>query len=66
MQIIINGRPFELAEESTLADMAEQLRVARNGMAVAVNCTVVPCDQWQGYRLHENDAVMIIQATLGG
>jgi thiamine biosynthesis protein ThiS len=66
MQIIINERALELAEESTLADVVERLRVSRNGMAVAVNRTIVPFDKWQEYRLQENDAVMIIQATQGG
>jgi sulfur carrier protein len=66
MHISINERPFKLEEQSSLADALEQLDITPNGLAVAVNSTVIPYDQWQSCALKENDAVMIIRATQGG
>lgn len=66
MQILINERSFELRGESSLADVLEQLNIPRKGLAVAVNSTVVPHDQWPSCALKENDVVMLIRASQGG
>ena len=66
MQISINGRPFELEEQSSLMETIRQLDINQSGMAVAVNSVVVPHDKWKEFLLKENDSVMIIRATQGG
>ncbi len=66
MQILINERPYDLKEDSSLAEVLEQLEISQNGLAVAVNSAVVPNDRWRGCVLKENDAVMLIRATQGG
>ena len=38
----------------------------QNGIAVAVNNTIIPKSDWNSYHLHPNDQVLIISATQGG
>ena len=38
----------------------------QNGIAVAINNTVVPKTKWNEYLLHETDDILIISATQGG
>lgn len=37
-----------------------------NGIALAVNETVIPKNEWEKFQLQDNDKVLIIKATQGG
>jgi len=56
-----------LPESGTLADVLSQLDISRpDGIAIAVNDTVIPKGEWEGYRLKSDDKVFVIRATQGG
>lgn len=67
MYIMINGRPFTVAESCTIP-LALQLAgiTSHNGIAVAVNNTVVPRSEWERYFVKGNDKLIVIKATQGG
>ena len=50
-----------------ILSLLQQLRGEKlNGLAVALNETVVPRSQWDKIQLNQNDNLLIIQATQGG
>ena len=67
VQVTINRESFMLPESGTLADVLSQLDISRlDGIAIAVNDTVIPKGEWEGYRLKSDDKVFVIRATQGG
>lgn len=67
MRIHVNDTPSEVADSSTLADLARDLGLAtRRGVAVAINDAVIPRSAWPAHALSDGDRVLVIQATQGG
>ena len=68
MNLVLNGRPATVAGPATVADLLARQRRARrpHGLAVAVNETVVPRDDWAARPLCEGDVVEIVTAVQGG
>jgi sulfur carrier protein len=66
MTILLNDKPYEAAEGTSLATFIESLGLKREGIAVAVNYEVVPKDQWAETILSDRLELMLIQAVSGG
>jgi sulfur carrier protein len=67
MKVVVNGAEKELADGVTLAQILEQFGLAvQNGIAVAVNDSVVPRGNLKDYRPRDGDAIEIINAVAGG
>ena len=67
VQFTINRESFTLPETGTLADVLPLLEILRpDGIAIAVNDTVIPKSEWEQYRLQSEDKVFVIRATQGG
>jgi sulfur carrier protein len=67
MDILINNKTVSIPEYATVTTVLTHANIpAQRGVAVAVNSNVVPCAEWEQYKLKENDKVMIIKATQGG
>jgi sulfur carrier protein len=67
MTIYVNNESRQLADTAVVADVLRSLNiVGQKGMALAVNSTVVPRQEWDNYSLKDNDKIMIIKATQGG
>ncbi|KRD11834.1 thiamine biosynthesis protein ThiS [Flavobacterium sp. Root901] len=54
----------ELLSIQALLDL--EIPHKQNGIAVAVNNTVVPKIKWNEFLVHETDEILIISATQGG
>jgi len=67
MEIIFNNQKQEIAEE-TLMQHALDLWLGdkQQGIAVAVNDTIVHKTQWGTYVLQPDDDILVIRATQGG
>jgi len=65
-QIDVNGAPCSVPAGQTLSGLLEQLGMAAQGIALAVNREVVPRQQWLERRLQQNDKVDIVRAIGGG
>jgi len=67
MNLTVNGQPAEISFER-IADLlrAQGLDPDRNGIAVAVNGSVIPRRVWGDHRLRDGDDVEIITAMQGG
>lgn len=66
MKISVNNKETEIANGGTLADLAAQLELPAQGVAIAVNNKMVPRAQWNDTILNENDSLVIIKAACGG
>lgn len=66
MQIIFNGHPSELSEETSVAGLVSGVLTDTAGIAVAVNATVVPRSAWAITELRPGDRVEVLTAAPGG
>jgi sulfur carrier protein len=67
MEIILNGKPTRVVDNTTLADVVRSVVDPNaSGVAVAVNEVVVTQREWPSRRLAAGDAIEIIHAVQGG
>ena len=67
IEVSINREKFRIAVTGTLAEVLPLLDIRlRDGIAIAVNNTVIPRSEWDGFVLRERDEVFVIRATQGG
>jgi sulfur carrier protein len=64
--VVLNGELRELPDHATLTDAVAQLTVAVQGVAVAVNGSVVPRGLWPSTVLADADEVEVLTAVQGG
>jgi sulfur carrier protein len=68
MELKINNQTKQFATDSltvqTLLDLETPEK--QNGIAVAINNTVIPKSNWNSHPIQETDDILIISATQGG
>jgi len=68
MVIALNGKKINTAEAVTLVTLLREngINDSTDGVAVAVNSTVIPRRKWNGVRLSDGDMIEVINAVQGG
>jgi sulfur carrier protein len=66
IEIELNGEPRSVAPQQTLQALVEELGIAHQALALAVNRTVVPRQGWSTRALQAQDKVDIVRAIGGG
>ena len=67
LTITINNKTEISTTQEKLFGLLSRLNLSgKQGIAVAVNNTVVSKTNWDSYELKENDKITIIRATQGG
>ena len=67
MEITFNNHTQQIQQQTSVQIIINDLLGEKqNGIAVAVNETVVPKANWDSYMLQHNDKVLVIKATQGG
>ena len=66
ISINVNNAIHQVAENTSLATVVSNLSPIQNGIAVAINHTVIPKFNWGKTKVLNNDNILIIQATQGG
>lgn len=66
MDILLNGDPATVADDSTIASLLEARGLAERRVAVEVNGRIVPRGQHAGHVLATDDRVEIVHALGGG
>jgi sulfur carrier protein len=67
MNITLNDKKFSVSENTNLYNLVvSQLGDKQNGIAVAVNDSVIPKSNWETHTIQSNDNILIIKATQGG
>ncbi len=67
MQITVNKKEYDFEEDITIKNILNEFEVStENGIAVALNYSVVPKSKFGATRLKKGDVLEIIHATSGG
>ncbi|MGH2665157.1 sulfur carrier protein ThiS [Flavobacterium sp.] len=68
MELKINNqiKPFALDRITVQALLDLEIPNRQNGIAVAVNQSIIPKSDWNLHYLNETDDILIISATQGG
>ena len=66
MKVLVNNKETELTQGNTIADLAQQLELPQQGVAIAVHNRMVPRTEWNEKTLQEGDNLVIIKAACGG
>lgn len=66
MKILINNKSLEVKSGASLTDLAIQLELPQDGIAIAINYKVIPRVYWGTTVLGENEELIILEAVSGG
>ncbi|NRQ42988.1 sulfur carrier protein ThiS [Rheinheimera sp. YQF-2] len=66
MHIMLNDTPLQLAAVSTLAQLLQQQQLNTEGLAIAVNDSVIAKRLWHEYQLQNHDQIQLFQIVTGG
>lgn len=67
MEITLNSQNITVKENEILENILESHHLlAKKGIAVAINSSVIPKNKWNETKLNTNDNIMVITATAGG
>ncbi len=66
MEVIINGKTQELAEDTSALQLIDQLGLSTQRLAVEVNLEIVPRSQFETHRFKTGDRIEIVHAIGGG
>lgn len=66
MKIIVNNKEVDLIQGNTIADLARQLELPLQGVAIALHNRIIPRAQWEEQVLQPGDSLVIIKAACGG
>ena len=68
MNIVLNGKKQAVQDGATLATLLREsnITVTTDGIAVAVNDSVVPRRRWAEMQLEAGDTIEVIHAVQGG
>lgn len=66
MKAKVNNNVVELAEGTTVGDIAVKENLPAAGVAIAINNDIVPRDMWADYAVSEGDDIIIVKAFCGG
>jgi sulfur carrier protein len=66
MEIVINGTPYQVADDISLDLAVSLIASSAAGIAAAVNGNVVRRVAWQSTRLEPGDLIEVLTAVQGG
>jgi sulfur carrier protein len=64
--VTLNGRPQELPDRATVAQLLERLKLGPRGVAVEVNLAIVPAGRHGEHVLEAGDKLEIVTLVGGG
>lgn len=66
VKIVLNGEPREFPAPLTVAELLAALQVPTRGVAVEVNCEIVPRHLHEQQQLQDGDRLEIVSLVGGG
>ncbi len=66
MKIAVNHKEYDVSENTSVHQLLSILELKPQGIAIAINNTIIPKSFWQNTSLTENAQITIIKATQGG
>lgn len=66
MNITVNDEQYSLGMPVTICQLLIQLEQPHIGVALAVNETIVPRENWETHFINDGDTILLFQAIAGG
>ncbi|MEO3680568.1 sulfur carrier protein ThiS [Rheinheimera sp. FR7-31] len=66
MHILLNDTSLQLADDSTLVQLLQQQQLTTEGLAIAVNNSIIAKRLWHEYQLQNHDQIQLFQIVTGG
>ncbi len=66
MYIKVNNETQEISDSVTVQELVDYLKIKTNGIAIAINNSIIKKMNWNTHVLLSNDNVLIIKSTQGG
>lgn len=66
INIKVNNTTHQIEHNCSLAQILSELSIEVSGIAIAINQHIISKSDWSNTVLHNNDEILIIQATQGG
>lgn len=66
MRLNVNGEMREFARAATVHELLEEMGIDQGRVAVEVNLSVIRKSEFGNFRLHEGDAVEVVNFVGGG
>lgn len=66
MKLIVNGEEKEFEKASSISEIIKILEIEDKVMAAAVNMNVVKKENWENFKLKENDSLELLNFVGGG
>ena len=66
MNVVLNGTPRQVSDDTTLEAVLREFGAPEKGIAVAVDGAVVPRAAWSETGLHPDATVEVLTAVQGG
>jgi sulfur carrier protein len=65
VKLIVNGKDIQ-TEAKTIKDLLKELNIEKRVMASAVNMNVIKKEEWETFKLKDEDKIEFIQFVGGG
>lgn len=66
MNITVNDEQYSLDMPVTISQLLIQLEQPSIGVALAINETIVPRENWETHFINNGDTILLFQAIAGG
>lgn len=66
MNITVNDEQYSLDMPVTICQLLIQLEQSPIGVALAINETIVPRENWETHFINDGDTILLFQAIAGG
>ncbi|MBQ0214793.1 sulfur carrier protein ThiS [Proteus vulgaris] len=66
MNITVNDEQYSLDMPVTISQLLIQLKQPPIGVALAINETIVPRENWEIHFINDGDTILLFQAIAGG
>jgi sulfur carrier protein len=66
MRVVVNGKPMDLSEASTVQELIDRLGLTAGSVVVERNGEPVPRTDFVAVRLNEGDRLEVVRAVPGG
>lgn len=64
--MVINGKEFHFNNEITVEDMLSELKLDKNKVVVEVNTNIISKEEFNSFKLGENDSIEVVSFVGGG
>lgn len=66
MEIFVNGEPRQMTEESSVAQLLNEMGIVQQRLAIEINREIVPRSAYAAHQLKAGDKLEMVHAVGGG